>query len=55
MSTQMEVDDEATAATLSRASCVEPVLRTSPLVEKERKLCIVCAMKKNAKRTNLQK
>ena len=58
MSTQMEVDDDAIATTLSRTSCVEPVLRISPFVEKERKLCITCfsgAMKKNTKRANLQK
>ena len=54
----MEEDGGATATTLSRASCVEPVLRTFPFVEKERKLWIICfsgAMKKNAKWANLQK
>ena len=34
MSTQMEVDDNATAATLSNAFCIEPELRTSPFVKK---------------------
>ena len=54
----MKVDVDATATTLSRTSCVEPVLRTSPFVEKGRKLCTICfsgALKKNAKRANLQK
>ena len=54
----MEVDDDTTATTLSRTSCVEPVLRTSPFVEKGKKLCILCfsgAMNKNTKRANLQK
>ena len=55
----MKVGDNAIAATLSRTSCVEPVLRTPPIfVEKWRKLCIICfsgVMKKNAKRANLQK
>ena len=58
MSTQIKVDDDATATTLSRISSVEPVLRTSPFVEKGRKLCSICfsgAMKKNANRGNLQK
>ena len=36
----MEVDNEASAPTLSRTSCVEPVLRTSPFMEKGRILCI---------------
>ena len=56
--TQLKVDDGATATTLSRTSCVEPVLWTSLLVEKGRKLCIICfsgAKQKNAKRANLQK
>ena len=57
MSTQMKVDDDATATTLSRISSVEPVLRTSLFVEKGRKLCSICfsgAMKKNANRGDLQ-
>ena len=31
----MEVDDDTTATTLSRTSCVEPVLRTSPFEKEE--------------------
>ena len=57
MSTQMEVDDDATVTTLSSTSCVEPVLRTSPFIKKEKKLCIICisgATKKNAKQALLQ-
>ena len=42
MLTQVEVDDDATATTLSRTSCVEPVLRTSPFFKKGMKLCIIC-------------
>ena len=37
MSTQIEVDDDATVTTISKTSCVEPVLRTSPFVKKGRK------------------
>ena len=54
MSMEMEVDDGATATILSRNSSVEPVLRTSPFIEKGRKLCICFSgAMKNAKRKNL--
>ena len=58
MSTQIEVDDDATVTTISKTSCVEPVLRTSPFVKRGRKWCTIRfsgAMKKNDKRANLQK
>ena len=51
MSTQMEVDDDTTASTLSRTSCVEAVLRSPPFVI----ISFSVDTKKNAKRANLQK
>ena len=58
MSTKMEIDDDAAVTTLSKASCVELALRTSPFVKKGKKLCIICfsgAMKKNANREIFKK
>ena len=50
----MEIDEDTTVNT----SCLTPHLKTSPFVEKGRKLCIICfsgAASKRAKRANLQK
>ena len=54
MATEIEIDEDNTVNT----SCLTPLLKTSPFVEKGRKLRIICfsgAPSKNAKRANLQK
>ena len=54
MATETEIDEDTTVNT----SCLTPLLKISPFVEKGRKLCIICfsgAASKNAKRANLQK
>ena len=54
MATEMEIDEDTTVNT----SCLTPLLKTSPFVEKGRKLCIICfsgTASKNTKRANLQK
>ena len=53
MATEMEIDEDTTFNT----SCLAGLLKTSPFVEKGRKLCIICfsgAAGKNTKRANLQ-
>ena len=57
MSNEMEVDEDTPTETSVNTSNVEPLLQTSPFVEKGIKLCIICfsgATKKNAKRAKLQ-
>ena len=54
MATEMEIDKDTTVNTLR----LTPLLKTSPFIEKGRKLCIICfsgAASKNAKGANLQK
>ena len=54
MATEIEIDEDNTVNT----SCLTPPLKTSPFIEKGRKLRIICfsgAPSKNAKRANLQK
>ena len=54
MATEMEIDKDTTVNTLR----LTPLLKTSPFIEKGRKLCIICfsgAARKNAKGANLQK
>ena len=54
MATEMEI----VADTIVNKSCLTPLLKISPFVEKRRKLCIICfscAASKNPKRANLQK
>ena len=53
MATEMEIDEDTTFNT----SCLAGLLKTSPFVEKGRKLCIICfsgAAGKNTKCANLQ-
>ena len=50
----MEIDEDTTVST----SCLTPLLKTSPFVEKGRKLCIICfsgTASKIVKRANLSK
>ena len=52
MSNEMEVDEDTTTETFVNTSNVEPLLQTSPFIEKGIKLCIICfsgATKKNTK------